>query len=103
MNIIWTHSVRDELQFIFEYYRDIVSPKVARNIKDNIEKRVEILYNFPYSGQEEETLKVLKENHRYLVESNYKIIYKIVQNIVYITDIFDTRRDPQNIIKKHSI
>ncbi|MBC8487839.1 MAG: type II toxin-antitoxin system RelE/ParE family toxin [Bacteroidetes bacterium] len=103
MNIIWTHSARDELKFIYEYYRDIVSPKVARKIKDNIIKRIEILNNFPYAGQEEETLKVLKENHRYLVESNYKIIYKVTKNIVYITDVFDTRRDPQDIIEKHRI
>ncbi|OQX80450.1 MAG: hypothetical protein B6D61_02015 [Bacteroidetes bacterium 4484_249] len=99
MNIIWTYFARDELFQIYEYYRDNVSAKVARNIIKSLEKRIDILHSFPYSGQIEETLKVLNENHRYLVEGNYKIIYKVDQNIIYITDVFDTRRDPQYLLE----
>lgn len=48
-------------------------------------------------GQEEERLKKLELGHRYLVEGNYKIIYYIKGKIVYITDIFDCRKDPNGI------
>jgi len=36
----------------------------------------------------------LKEEHRSIIRGNYKIIYKIKQKKVFITDIFDTRQDP---------
>jgi plasmid stabilization system protein ParE len=40
----------------------------------------------------------MKEGHRYLVSGNYKIIYKEVNEGILITDVFDTRQDPQKII-----
>jgi hypothetical protein len=39
----------------------------------------------------------LGEGHRYLIESNYKIIYKEVPEGILITDVFDTRQDPAKI------
>jgi hypothetical protein len=39
----------------------------------------------------------LGEGHRYLIESNYKIIYKEVPEGILITDVFDTRQDPTKI------
>lgn len=36
--------------------------------------------------------------HRYLpVKPFYKIIYLVIQPFIYITDIFDTRQDPQKM------
>jgi len=101
MNIIWTYSAREEMKFIYEHYKDVASIHVAKKIKENITKRIEILENFPLAGQEEDTLKILKQNHRYLVQSNYKIIYKIVEEAIYITDVFDTRQNPLDILRKH--
>ena len=53
------------------------------------------LIKYPKSGQIEETLTILEENHRYLVKGNYKIIYKPVEDGLLITDVFDTRQDPK--------
>jgi len=39
----------------------------------------------------------LEEEHRYLVNNNYKIIYKKVEEGVLITNVFDTRQDPIKI------
>jgi hypothetical protein len=46
-------------------------------------------------GQEEELLKHLNQGHRYLISNHNKIIYKVENNIAYITHVFDTRQDPQ--------
>jgi len=51
------------------------------------------------SGQIEGNLQKLGEDHRYLVEGNYKIIYKKVKEGILITDVFDTRQDPVKILK----
>lgn len=55
---------------------------------------------FPESGQQEETLKQLREGHRYLVEGNYKIVYKPVKEGILISDLFDTRQEPAKINDK---
>lgn len=45
-------------------------------------------------GQKEEYLEHLGKGHRYLVvEKHYKVIYRIENDIVYITDVFDTQQD----------
>lgn len=49
-------------------------------------------------GQEEEGLKHLNRGHRYLlIKPFYKLIYLIIKPIIYITDIFDTRQDPDKM------
>jgi mRNA-degrading endonuclease RelE of RelBE toxin-antitoxin system len=35
--------------------------------------------------------------HRRLIVGNYKIIYLIEDDVVYISDIFDTRQDPKKM------
>jgi toxin ParE1/3/4 len=48
----------------------------------------------------EENLADLKQGHRYIVEGNYKIIYRLIDNEIYITDIFDCRQNPTKM-KRH--
>lgn len=52
-------------------------------------------------GQIEDGLIELKQGHRYIVEGNYKIIYRVVGNEIYIVDVFDCRQNPQKI-KRYS-
>ena len=50
-------------------------------------------------GQQEENLKHLGKEHRYLfVKPVYKVIYRIEDQTIFITDIFDTRGNPKNMI-----
>ncbi|HWZ23141.1 MAG TPA: hypothetical protein VNW06_10835 [Cytophagaceae bacterium] len=69
-------------------------------IKETCLDRVEISYQNPEAGPIDEILKALNEQHRYLVEGNYKIIYKIVSETIFITGVFDTRQEPQKIFSK---
>lgn len=97
MEIEITEFAESELIRIYDYYRSVASEPVARKIKDRILEKALTLTTFPLRGQEEENLKELNEGHRYLIEGNYKIIYKISGNTVFITDIFDTRQNPDKI------
>ena len=36
----------------------------------------------------------LKEGHRRVIDGHVKIIYRIVEEAVYVTDFFDSRSDP---------
>ena len=42
----------------------------------------------------EEYLRHLNLGHRRIVTDHYKIIYRIEDQVIYITDIFDTRQNP---------
>jgi toxin ParE1/3/4 len=63
-------------------------------IRDKIIFKTEKLKNNPFVGQREEHLLHLGLDHRRIVEGNYKIIYRVINDIIYVTDIFDSRQDP---------
>jgi toxin ParE1/3/4 len=97
MKVIWSDFASETLKDIYNYYKEVASESVARKIKENIFIATRQLINHPESGQLEETLIQLEEGHRYLVNNNYKIVYKKVKEGVLITDVFDTHQDPIKI------
>lgn len=97
MKIIWSDFAKNTLKDIFVYLKDEANVAIARKTRDKIFKSVKQLIKHPFSGQIEESLRSLNEGHRYLVSGNYKIIYKVVENSILITDIFDTRQHPIKI------
>ena len=95
--VVWTLPALEELDLIHQYY-SLKSEISADTIIENIIDRAGQLQAFPLSGQEEEILKRIKKGHRYIVEGNYKIIYRISGSIVYVTDVFDARQNPKKIV-----
>lgn len=99
MKIIWTDFASDSLFQIYKYYQVAAGENVAQRIRSRIFAATRQLTKHPLSGQLEPNLKKLYEDHRYLVEGNYKIIYKRIKEGILITDVFDTRQDPVKIFK----
>ena len=97
MKIIWSDFASETLKEIYDYYKEVANETIARKIKENVFAAAKQLINHPESGQIEDTLAQLEDGHRYLVNNNYKIIYKKVEEGVLITDVFDTRQDPIKI------
>ena len=97
MKIIWSDFAKSMLKDIHYYYKKKVNKVIAERIINNIFTATNQLKEFPNSGTEEETLKRLKQNHKYLVNGNYKIIYKEIKEGVLITDVFDIRQNPTKI------
>ena len=64
-----------------------------------ITKEVTKLKKQPTIGQEEELLENDSRDFRYLVTSNYKIIYwiNLEENRIEIFDVFDTRQNPMKM------
>ena len=94
MKIIWTDFAIDSLKEIFDYYSENATKKVAHKIKKQILASTKQLVDYPESGQVEFNLQKLNQNHRYLVNGNYKIIYRINKDQIIISDVFDTRQNP---------
>jgi plasmid stabilization system protein ParE len=99
MGVFWTKFAFNSLKEIHKYYKENVSQTVADNIRDNILASTAQLEIHPKSGTIEELLSEIKENHRFIVRGNYKIIYKTKDKRIFITDVFDTRQNPVKIKK----
>ena len=99
MKIFWTNFAKNELQKIFNYYKDKASLNIAKNLVEGIVLKANSLDFQTEIGQKEELLIHLKQEFRYLVFKNYKIIYwvNIEKNRVEIVDIFDARQYPEKI------
>jgi len=99
--IIWTNFAISELKNIYLYYRMIASDKVADKIRKSIFDGTKPLIKQPLIGAVEENLIDLGQEHRYIVVDNYKIIYRVIQLDIYITDIFDCRQNPKKMKKRN--
>ena len=99
LTLNWTESSRNELLKLFFYYKHQSNLKNARNKIEKISKQVLLLKKQPFIGQKEELLTGGKEEFRYLLFSNYKIIYyvNLELNRVEIVDLFDCRQEPLKI------
>jgi len=101
LKLYWTPFALKCLDEIKEYIiQETYSVKTADKYVNKLIDRVELLQNFPESGRQEELLKHLEQNSRYLVEGNYKIIYQYKDTKIIITDVFHVKQNPLKIIKR---
>ncbi len=99
LEIYWTDFSKNELNKIFSYYKENASLRVAKNLILGIVNETTILKIHPNIGQIEELLENRKQEFRYLIYKNYKIIYWVNsnKNCVEISDVFDTRQNPVKV------
>jgi plasmid stabilization system protein ParE len=99
VKIFWTDFAKEQLRNIFDYYKLKASPRVARNLVTGIVEKANTLDFQKEIGQKEELLLSRKENFRYLIYKNYKVIYWFneTKNRIEISDVFDVRQNPTKI------
>lgn len=98
--VIWSDFSEKQIDDIFDYYlQKTGSNKVAKNIITKILLAPNSLKAHPRIGQKELALEARKIEYRYIVESNYKIIYSVDDEnyLIKIADVFDTRQNPTKI------
>lgn len=100
MIVLWADSAIEDIHQIYDYYIIIAGDKVANKITNSIVDKVILLEKNPRIGQLEDLLKHKKEEIRYLVNGNYKIVYFIEENQVIIASVFDCRQDPLKLFEK---
>ncbi|MHB1278460.1 MAG: type II toxin-antitoxin system RelE/ParE family toxin [Bacteroidia bacterium] len=102
MQVIFTEQAKRDLDEIRRHFSEVAPYKTDEIILE-ILNRTHQLESFPQSGPEDEFLKSCGLSRRYLVEGNYKIIYRIDGDIVSITQVFGARQDPDSIVAGESI
>jgi toxin ParE1/3/4 len=90
-------SVKKDLEEIIEFYLD-ERPEYAK-LFDAISSRITSLKYFPTKGRVvPEFLEHNINEYRELLESYWRIIYRIENEIVEIYTIIDARRNPQDLL-----
>ena len=97
MEIIWTERAKRRMREIFDYLDEAAGKRTARKIRGKIEARAAILAANPQAGQREELLAARPQEFRYLVEGNYKIIYRLDSDKAVISTVFDCRQNPEKM------
>ena len=94
--VVVTHFTLHQIKSIYDYYCLNVSVTIAKKIKAEIIASIKTLKQKEVEWQEDDFLTYLNKKHKRLICGNYKIIYyfNLKDNIVYVTDVFDSRQDP---------
>ncbi|HWZ21786.1 MAG TPA: type II toxin-antitoxin system RelE/ParE family toxin [Cytophagaceae bacterium] len=84
---------------IFDYtFEQSKSDKIAQKLVDSILKKIKLLIHHPELGKQEELLIDTKKIYRFIIDGNYKILYRIIDNNnIVITDVFHTKQNPDKI------
>jgi len=94
MMVLYTDQALDSFKEALSRLATKISAEKLSEIKDQVLDSADSLAIHPTKGQFEPFLDHLSLGHRRIIEGNFKIIYRVVGDIVYITDIFDSRQDP---------
>lgn len=86
MRLVYTERALKSLEESLEFISPHVSFKTLEIIRNRILDRVDKLVKNPSSGKREEYLEHLGLNHRRIVESHYKIIYRVVGRTIYFPE-----------------
>jgi len=93
--IIWSDESIADLRSI-HHYLSRKSKKAAIELIKRILEREEQILQYPLSG----TIYLSEElgiEFRFVIEGNYKIIYRIDDAFIIVNTIFDTRQDPDKL------
>ena len=98
MILIVTGAAKLRIQEISDYYKSYVSARVANKIRSSILSALKYVKANPNAGQIEELIDHSNIPYRRHVVGNYKIIYRIEANVIYVTDVFDARQNPAKVL-----
>lgn len=97
-SVIWVDSAKKELFEIIEYIA-VGNQRNAKNIYKSIKKKADSLSSLPYKGRiVPEFQKYSIHLYREIIESPWRIIYRVHERNVVILSILDGRRDVEDII-----
>jgi toxin ParE1/3/4 len=97
MKLIYTEQALHSLEEALNFIAPNITHEKLIEIRDKILDATDTLVLHPLQGSREPFLEHLGLGHRRLVVSHYKIIYRVTGDYIYITDIFDSRQDPNKM------
>jgi toxin ParE1/3/4 len=102
--IIWSEDAADDLEDLIQYIISKSGKEVARLIYDRIIAKIEKLSTYPEVGRLVPELNIIgnTEIHE-IIESPWRIIYRIDDKVINIITVIDGRRNVEEILYKKII
>ena len=95
MRVIWDDDASEKLVNALEYGRYTFGERVMKKFYTRILDYEKLLQSNPGMGKKEPLLEKEPEGYRSLVvHPNYKLVYYVNGDTIYIVDLWDTRREP---------
>jgi plasmid stabilization system protein ParE len=94
LELVWTEPAISDLKQIFQFYNTkskIVAKKIITKLKNRPKSL--LINGFEKSGQIDD----INSNYRHLIVQHYKILYRISEDKIIISRIFDTRQNPDKL------
>ena len=92
--MIWDDDASEKLVEVLEYGRDTFGERTMKKFYARILDYEKLLQNNPGMGKKEPLLEKEPEGYRsIIVHQNYKLEYYVESDIIYIVDLWDTRRE----------
>ena len=99
--VLLTKGAEQDLESLYDYIAEFDSPANADYVLDRLTKCAESLSTFPERGSYPRELLALGiKDYRQAFFKPYRVIYRIVGQVVYITLIADGRRDMQSLLAR---
>jgi toxin ParE1/3/4 len=100
MKVIFSTKAEEDLAGMFQYISDVLlNTNAAYNIVDKILDLSQKLSRFPELGANLKTIDATLDNHRYLIADNYLIVYKVVDQEVFILRVIYARSDYARLLQ----
>jgi len=102
--VFLTHDAAGDLEEIYDYIALHDSPQKADSVLDRMEKAFSRLSGFPERGAHPKELLVLGiREYREIFFKPYRIIYRVMDKIVYVLLMADGRCDMQTLLQRRLI
>jgi toxin ParE1/3/4 len=99
--VLLTNDAARDLDEIYNYIALHDSPQKADYVLGKIEKMFSSLSEFPERGvYPKELLALGIREYREIFFKPYRIVYRVMENIVYVLLIVDSRRDMQSLLQR---
>lgn len=89
-SVVWSKEAIDSIQHIYDFIYS-KSPQNAEMVLETLFKIGDELTIFPEKNPVESTFK--DKNIRFFPKWNFKIVYKIESDRIFIIDVFSTRQN----------
>ncbi|NDV83992.1 type II toxin-antitoxin system RelE/ParE family toxin [Bacteroides sp. 51] len=95
MVVVWSERAENRLRNIYKYYFEIAGLRTARKIVNTIIDASDRLASHPNMGPVERYLGRMSLTYRSIVvHKNYKLLYRVEDQVIHILSIFDCRQHP---------
>jgi toxin ParE1/3/4 len=102
LTVYWTRFAEAKLDSFYSFYVEKAGKRIASKMVNEIIDKSILLEKAPEIGQLEPLLSNRKEQFRYLIYKNYKMIYWINEHHtrIEIVNLFDCRQNPEKLVNQ---